>query len=161
VAQFIELTTGERQRIAESGIVMVPSIVHSSDTAAKHFVYRYHMDSAHDGCNVISNLYEERAIGDSGKVVYSRLPSFPVHRQFPRFVPPYLDHFRAAVSLDDNNTICSSQDQQTANNPLSPESVQGRSYSFDANSIMEQDILNVTAHIKIVDITKSANQKQP
>jgi hypothetical protein len=155
VAQFIELATGERQRIAESRIVMVPSIVHSSDAAAEHFVYRYRMDSAHDDCNVIPNLYEERAIGDSGKDVYSRLSSYPIHRQFPRFVPPYLDHSRAVVSLDDNNTISSSQDQLNANTLLSPESAQGRSYSLGANSIMEQDILNVAAHIKIVDITKS------
>lgn len=155
VAQFIELATGERQRIAESKIVMVPSIVHSSDAAAEHFVYRYRMDSSHDGCNIIPKIYEERAIGDSGKDVYSRLSSYPIHRQFPRFVPPYLDHSRAPVSLDDTNTISSLQVPPSASNPLSPESVQGKSYSLGVNSIMEQDILNVAAHIRIVDITKS------
>jgi hypothetical protein len=44
------------------------------------------MDSAHDDYNVIPNLYEERAIGDSGKDVYSRLSSYPMHWQCPRFV---------------------------------------------------------------------------
>ena len=73
VAQFIELATGERLRLTDSRNALLHSIVHSSDVAAEHYMYRYMMDAARDTSDVIPELISERAIGDSGKDVYSRL----------------------------------------------------------------------------------------
>lgn len=156
VAQFIELATGERHRMSESRNVMLTSIVHSSDAAAEHYIYRFRMDAARDEGSVVPDLYEERAIGDSGKDVYSRLSSYPVYRQFPRFVPSYLDHSRAPVSTEDTTSSLQVKSSLSSARKDSS-SVQARSYSLGTNSIMEQDILKVAAHVKIVDITKSVS----
>ena len=190
VAQFIELATGERFRLSDSRNVMLPALVHSSDAAAEHLcnLYHQHMNTARDGSSDIPEPHGERAMGDGGKDVYSRLASFPTQRQFSRYVPPYLDHSKANAPADGRDAC--SQIEVTTNTTSMPPNVPlgtdqaacttslaaavievnehssnngaiftERGHSVTHNSILEDDILKVATHVKIVDITKTITKE--
>jgi len=140
IAQYMELSTVERQRFTDYTNSYLPSrrIISSSIRDTNTWQTWFEFNSSDEHYELVKNSWE-RAVQDGGRDVYSRLITAPVVPQFPRSIPDYMDHSVAPVVTKDDHIEEREDTVEPESTPI-PTKLKRLSTIHDAAALYDPDL---------------------